>query len=82
MELNEEELQSLIDEFDLKEYKLTDITNDIRELILKNKLPDKYNNIQIAMGLELLAKVLLQDDGLEVIRQMVDNTDVGTEGDK
>lgn len=76
MELNEEELQSLIDEFDLKEYKLTDITNDIRELILKNKLPDKYNNIQIAMGLELLAKVLLQDDGLEVIRQMVDNIDV------
>jgi hypothetical protein len=76
MELNEEELQELIDEFDLKEYKLTDITNDIRELILKNKLPDKYNNIQIAMGLELLAKVLLQDDGLEVIRQMVDNTDV------
>ena len=78
MELNEEELQSLIDEFDLKEYKLTDITNDIRELILNNKLPDKYNNIQIAMGLELLAKVLLQDDGLEVIRQMVDNIDVGS----
>lgn len=76
MELNEEELQSLIDEFDLKDYKLTDITNDIRELILNNKLPDKYNNIQIAMGLELLAKVLLQDDGLEVIRQMVDNIDV------
>ena len=76
MELDKEELQSLIDEFDLKEYKLTGITNDIRKLILKNKLPDKYNNIQIAMGLELLAKVLLQDDGLEVIRQMVDNTDV------
>lgn len=76
MELNEEELQSLIDEFDLTESKLTGITNDIKEFILKNKLPYKYNNVQIAMGLGILAKVLVQDDGLELLRQMVDNVDV------
>lgn len=83
MELSKEELQELIDEFDLKDDKLFKVINDIRKSILNHKLPDKYNNIQIAMGLGLLAKLLLVDDSsLEIIRYMVDNIDVGIEGDK
>lgn len=83
MELSKEELQELIDEFDLKDDKLFNVINDIRKSILNHKLPGKYNNIQIAMGLELLAKLLLVDgSGLEIIRYMADNIDVGIEGDK